>query len=144
MASNNVPAPTWFKVVAIVALVWNLLGMIAFVMQVSMTPEAIAMLPEEQRILYENIPYWVNGAFAAAVFGGTLGCIFLLTGSKLARLAFIVSLIGIALQNFHAFIISKALDVFGAAGLIMPIVVMVVAVYLLLISIQGRQKGWLV
>ena len=48
-----------------------------------MTAEDLAALPLEQQPLYENIPAWVTGAFAIAVFGGSLACILLLIRKKL-------------------------------------------------------------
>ena len=35
-------SPLWFKIVAVVALIWNLLGAIAVIMNFTITPEAIA------------------------------------------------------------------------------------------------------
>ena len=59
--------PRWFSVVAWVALVWNLLGVMAFAAQMMMTPEMLAALPEAERNLYENVPMWATIAFACAV-----------------------------------------------------------------------------
>ena len=71
-------APKWFMVVAAVLLVWNLLGVMAYVMQVTMSPETLAALPQEQRQLYESTPAWATAAFAVAVNFGALGCVLLL------------------------------------------------------------------
>ena len=43
--------PSWFKIVAVVALVWNLLGVMAFVGQMMMTPEMVAELPQAEQDL---------------------------------------------------------------------------------------------
>ena len=66
-------APTWLKSVAWAALVWNLLGVIAFIMQLLMTPEMISKLPVDQQAAYSNTPLWSTLAFAVAVFAGTVG-----------------------------------------------------------------------
>ena len=70
--------PSWFKAVAITALIWNLLGVVAFVLQMMITPEILAELPAAEQALYANIPSWVTAAFAVAVFSGVLGSLFLL------------------------------------------------------------------
>ena len=49
--------PAWLKPLAWAALVWNLLGVFAFIMQQLMTPEMIALLPENQQDAYRNIPF---------------------------------------------------------------------------------------
>lgn len=69
--------PIWFWIVTIIALIWNLTGVMQFILQVSMTSQDLAILPEDQQALYAVMPSWVNIAFALAVFGGTLGCIAL-------------------------------------------------------------------
>lgn len=54
--------PTWLKTVAWAALVWNLLGVIAFATQALMTPDMISQLPQEQQAAYSNTPLWARQA----------------------------------------------------------------------------------
>ena len=81
----RIKSPTWFMVVAVVLFIWNLLGVMAYVMQVTMSPEVMAALPEEQREMYENIPSWAMAAFAIAVHGGALGCLLLILKKKILQ-----------------------------------------------------------
>ena len=69
---------TSFWVISTIALLWNLLGVMSFFMQVFISPEALDVLPEAERALYDSSPAWMNVAFAIAVFGGALGCVGLL------------------------------------------------------------------
>lgn len=78
-----------FWIISVLALLWNLLGVMAYIMQVTMTPEALQALPAEQQALYTNVPAWATAAFAVAVWGSTLGCILLLLRKKLSTLFFI-------------------------------------------------------
>ena len=41
---NSSPIPTWFWVASILALVWNLMGVMAYIAQVTLTPEALAAI----------------------------------------------------------------------------------------------------
>ena len=47
--------PIWFKAIVIVLLIWNLMGVFNFVMQLYMTEEAILALPENQQIFLQRI-----------------------------------------------------------------------------------------
>ena len=76
--ATTVRPPKWFWIVASIAFVWNLMGVAAYLMQVTMSDETLAALPAEQQALYASTPAWATGAFALAVFGGALGCLFLL------------------------------------------------------------------
>ena len=135
-------SPTWFTVVAAVLLVWNLLGVMAYVMNVTMSPDAVAALPEAQRQLYENTPTWATAAFAVAVNGGALGCVLLLLKKNLAGLVLQLSLAGVLVQMFHAFFISNSFEVFGPGGLVMPIMVVVIAVYLVWLAARAKASHW--
>lgn len=135
--------PTWLKTVAWAALVWNLLGVIAFVMQALMTPEMINQLPQDQQAAYANTPLWASVAFAAAVFSGTLGCILLLIQKALARELFMISFVAVILQQYYNFIVIDSLSMFGPSALFMPFLVILVAISLLVISHQGKAQRWL-
>ncbi len=135
--------PTWLKPLAWAALIWNSLGVIAFVMQMMMTPELISKLPIDQQAAYSDIPLWSTIAFAIAVFGGLLGCIFLLKKKALAIPTFTVSLAAILLQQYYNFVVINSIDLLGASAVFMPISVIIIAIGLLYISIKGKQQSWL-
>lgn len=135
-------APRWFMIVAVVLLVWNLMGVMAYIMQVTMSPEVIAALPEAQRQLYENTPAWATAAFAIAVNGGALGCVLLLLKRNLAGLFLQFSLAGVLVQMFHSFFMSNSFEVFGPGGMVMPVMVIVIAIYLVWLAASAKNRGW--
>lgn len=140
-AQNAVPRSFW--IISGVALVWNLLGVAAFVAHMSMTEDALMQLPEAQRTFYEAMPEWANAAFALAVFGGALGCVLLLLRRSWAVPVFITSLAGLLAQLYHAFIMARGLEVFGSGGLIMPAITLVIAVLLVWYSRSANEKAWI-
>ncbi len=142
MSDETIKAPTWFMAVAGVLLVWNLLGVMAYVTQVTMTPEALAALPEAQRHILENTPEWATAAFAIAVNGGALGCVLLLLKRSLAGLFLQLSLAGVSVQMFHSFFRSKSFEVFGPGEMIMPIMIMVIAIYLVTLAAKAKARRW--
>ena len=137
------PSPKWFSVVAVLALIWNLLGVMAFISQIMMTPEMIEEMPKAQQTLYQDIPLWANAAFAVAVIAGTLGCVLLLLKKVLANTLFVLSLLGILVQNYHAFFIADAIGALGMTSIIMPLIVCLVAIALILFASKAEQKHWL-
>jgi hypothetical protein len=134
---------TVFWIIGIIALIWNLMGVYAYLTQAYMTDEALAALPEAQRALYDNLPAWVTAAFAIAVFGGALGCILLLLRKKLATSILAVSLIAILVQMTYNLFMSKASEVYGPGGMIMPVMVIVIGLFLVWYSKSVDTKGWL-
>jgi len=138
----RIKAPTWFMVVAVVLFVWNLLGVMAYIMQVTMSPEVLAALPDAQRELYENTPTWATAAFAVAVHGGALGCLLLILKKNLAGLLLQLSLAGVLVQMYHSFFLAKNFDVFGPGAMVMPIMVMVIAIYLVTLAAKAKARKW--
>ena len=132
-----------FWIIGVLALVWNLLGVVSYVMQVTMTPEQLAQMQDAERLLYTDVPAWATGAYAIAVFGGTLGAIALLLRKAWAVPVFIVSLLAIVVQMGHAMFMTDALSVLGPTAAIMPLVIVLIAVGLLLYARRARASGWL-
>ncbi len=140
---TNLPVPKWFMPVAIIAVIWNLMGVGAFFGEVFKSDEAIAALPELERALYESFPLWATIAFAIAVFGGAVGSIGLAMKKKWARPVLLASLIGIIIQMFYSLIIAKSTEVYGPGSVIMPIMVILIGVALVWLSRKADAAGWL-
>ena len=137
------PPPKWFWVVSSIALVWNLLGVMAFVTQMTMDPAALAELSDAQRNFYETTPVWATLAFAVVVFGGTLGCVALLLRKSWAFLMLAICLAGIVVQISHSLFIGNGVEVFGPQGLILPALTFGIGVILVWFAIYSAKQGWL-
>jgi len=142
MTTTNKPA-SWFWVVSLIALIWNLLGAMAYIAQVTMSPEAFQALPENERALMESAPTWATSAFAIAVWGGVLGCILLLLRKKLATMVLIISFIGVLVQMYHSFFISNSIEVYGPGGMVMPVMVLGIGMFLIWFSRKSSANGWI-
>lgn len=135
--------PTGYWIIAVLALLWNLLGVAMFCMQVALTPEQLAAMPPEQRQIHEAMPGWVQGAYAVAVFAGVLGAVGLLLKKRWATTFFLWSLIGLVAQCLGVFLLTPAWQVLGPAGLLMPILLLAIALFLLSYSRRAAARGWL-
>lgn len=135
---SNTKPPVWFWIIAVIALLWNGLGVMAYLMHAFITDEAIAALPEEQQaeFLVEH-PAWYTAAFALAVFCGALGCLALLLRKKWALILFIISSITATVQQVY--IIATVEE----ASPVMPIMVIIVCMILIWFAKKGIAKGWL-
>ena len=131
------------KIFAWVMVVWNAMGVLAFVSQLLMTPEMIAQLPEAQQEAYKNIPTWSMVAYALAVFGGLLGSLMLALGKKLAFPLLVVSLAGVLVQQFYNFVIIDSIALLGPSVVLLPAVVVIISILLVVISQRGVKAGWL-
>jgi hypothetical protein len=141
-AASEKKTPKWFMIVVVVLLLWNLLGVMAYIMQVTMSPEVLATLPDAQRQIYESTPAWATAAFAIAVNCGALGCVLLLLKRNLAGLFLQLSLAGVLVQMYHAFFMSNSFEVIGPGGLVVPVMVVVIAIFLVVLAARARANNW--
>lgn len=130
-----------FLIIGIVALVWNIMGVMAYLDQAYMTEEELLAKSVAEQALYTNIPAWVTGAFAIAVFGGAMASILLLLRKKLATFVFILSFAGIVTQMTYNFFMSNAAEVYGPGGMIMPVMVLIIGAFLIWYSKKMEQQG---
>lgn len=136
--------PTWFWIVAVIALLWGLAGCAAYLMQVTMTPADIAKLPPAQAELMALMPAWLDGVYAIAVWIGLAGAAALLLRRRIARSLYIVSLIAVIVQFGWIFAMTPIFARMGfleAAGF--PIFVAVAGVALIWFAGLATQRGWL-
>jgi len=138
-----VPRRWTYWVIAFIALVWNLIGLAMFFVQARMTPEMIAAMPPEQQQVYAATPAWLNVAFGVAVVAGVLGSLCLLLSKRWAIPLFLVSLLAIVVQMVGAYAFTPAWQAYGPAGLAMPVMLVVIALYLWWYARSAKAKGWL-
>lgn len=143
MSNPGKPVPRWYMISAVVAILWNLLGVSMFAMQVMMTPEMLAELPDPERELIASTPVWVTAAFALAVVGGLLGSIGLALRKRWSLLFLWLSLLGVLVQNGHGFLFSDALAVYGLQAMILPALVIVIALLLVMMARNANTRHWL-
>jgi len=132
--STNKP-PIWFWIVSVAALLWNLAGVAAYLMQAYMTDEVKAALSAEDQAMYTNLPSWYVAAFALAVFCGALGCIALVLRKKWATILLLISLICVIAQMSY---VAFGLDMTNAMTVITPLI----SIILVWFSRKSQQEGW--
>lgn len=135
--------PRSFLIISIIALVWNLFGVMSYMMHVTMSPESLAQMAEAERALLESSPAWTTGVFAISVFSGVFGCVGLLLKKAWAAPLFLVSLFSVIVQFGHWLFLTDAMEVYGTEAVFMPLLVTVIAVFLVWYSRDAKNKGWL-
>ncbi len=132
--------PMWFLVVAGLALVWNLMGVAAYLNQMTMD---LSALPEAQRFFYQSIPAWATAAFAIAVFAGVAGSIGLLLKKRWAIPVLVVSFVGAVVQMTHSLLLGNGLEVFGTSALILPLITLAIGLALIGFAMLSKNRAWI-
>lgn len=143
MENQSMKLPIWYWVIAIIFLLWNLIGVGSFFAQSLMTDDMLQALPPAEQELYKSYPLWTFIAFAIAVFGGLIGSIGLIMRAKWAKTAFIVSLVALIPQMIYNIFFTNTAEVYGSSSLLMPVMIIVSGVFLVWYSGYCIRKGWL-
>ena len=140
MTGKSVTRVHWsFWAIGAVALIWNLLGCVNFVVQIN--PDMVAAYRATEQAIIKGRPAWATGAFALAVFGGAAGSVLLLFRRSAAIYLFVASLIGVIATMVHTLGAGITFGVGEILGIIlMPLAV---ALFLLWYARRARGKGWI-
>jgi len=131
-----------FWIVGAIGLIWNVMGVMNYIVQ--MDANAIAAYPESHRAIIVGRPAWATGAFAIAVFGGTLGCILLLLRKPTAVYLFMASLLGVAVTMIHTLGIVGSTAGFSLLEIFMMVLMpLVVAAFLVWYSKYAERRSWI-
>lgn len=142
LVSSSGP-PRSFYVISGLALAWNLLGVALYVMQVTMTEEALAALEPAQRALMEATPSWLIGVYALAVNTGALGSLLLILRKTWAVPVLVLSLLCIVVQMGYSLTMTQAIEVYGGAVVAQSAFITAVGIYLVWYSRRAKDNGWL-
>ncbi len=141
MTTTNKPS-IGFWIIAIIALIWNAMGVMTYLMEQYKVEAYRADFNAEQLALIDSAPAWSTALFAIAVFGGLLGCLFLLLRKKMATPLFLISLLCILINTGYSMFGTNQIELFGPVnGIVMPLVVVVIGVFLYLYSKKATAKG---
>ena len=140
------PCPLWFKIVAVVAILWNIMGLMAFIFDIQMTPEELAEmdLHPAMKEAYANSPTWNWIAYGVATICGFLGSLMLLLRKKIVLPILGLSLVGVLVQFFGWYFTTNIFSEMGMSAMGMPIAVVIIAIYLYFLSHKAKKAGWLV
>ena len=134
--STNKP-PIWFWILSIIALVWNGMGVNAYLQQAFKTESYQTMYSQEQLEIAANMPAWVTAAFAIAVFAGALGAIGLLLRKSWAVKLWFLSLIAVIIQMGYTLINGYE------SSIVMTVMIILFALFFVWFSRMSRNKDWL-
>jgi len=130
-----------FWLITLLALIWNLGGIINYLMQTNL--ELVANLPETHKAIIMGRPAWATGGFALGGFGGALGCLMLLFKKSASRYWFYASLVGIVITMLHTVNIAISSVNFTLAEIIIMIALpLLVAVSLIWFTLFAMRKHW--
>ncbi len=146
MSEESASKPTTgYWIISAVLLTWNLIGLMFYYQQSTLTPEIMANagLTVEQIAHITNTPAWGHSGYAIAVNAGVLAAILLLLRKAWAVPLFVLSLVGALVQDLDAFVLRDAMQAWGPSAVYLPLIVIVICAFEIWYSLGAKKKGWL-
>jgi CHASE2 domain-containing sensor protein len=136
--------PMWFRVVAVVLILWNLMGAYACIQQFRLGADAMGDATAYDRRLYASLPAWYNWVFALAEISGVAGTVALLLGRRIATPLLIASLVFVAVQFGYLFATSDIIAAKGVWTTYFPAFIALICILQIWLARLGERRGWLV
>ncbi|MEQ8403845.1 MAG: hypothetical protein RKE49_02025 [Oceanicaulis sp.] len=147
MAEASAPSaaktPVWFYIIGVVAVLWNAMGAVDYVMTQFRVEAYMASFSEEQLAYFYGFPAWFVAVWATAVWSALAASLLLLFRSKLAAPIFLLSLAGFVINTIYTFAFTPALEIMGAGNVVFSGVIFASLVFLWWFSRFSETRGWL-
>jgi hypothetical protein len=115
LAKRTTRIPWHLWAVGGIALLWNAVGALDFVMTQTKSDAYMSGFTPEQLAFFYELPPWVVAAWGIGVWGGVLGALLLLFRRRLAAWVFLASLLAVVATTFHNYVLSNRMEVNGDA-----------------------------
>jgi len=114
-STEQTATPWHLWTVGIIGLLWSSVGALDFVMTQTKNEAYMSAFTPEQLDFFYGIPMWAIITWGIAVWGGTIGSIFLLIRKRLAVNLFLFSLIAMIVTSIQNYALSNGLEIMGDA-----------------------------
>ena len=129
------------KAFVMILLVWNLLGVSLFVIDLLVD---LTTLNDAELEFRSRFPLWIKMFNVAAVTLGLLGSIGLVLRKAWSKSVLIMSLISVIIQMYHSFFVANSLDYLGNSEVILSCIIIAGALTLVWIADFYKGKNWFI
>ena len=141
--NNAVKVPAWFRIVAIVLVIWEAMGCYACYSQIKLGAAAMGPVDAWSLKYYAALPIWYNWVYAAATLGGLLGGLALVLRDKRAAMLFWLSLAAIVVMFGYAFLATDLIAHKGLGQVLpFPLLIAAMGAFSVWLARHAARNGW--
>ncbi len=139
----TVKPPIWFYIIAVVAVLWNAMGVFDYIMTQYRVESYMGAFTEAQLDFFYGFPAWYVAIWATAVFAALVASLLLLVRMKLATPLFALSTVLFVINAVYIFGFTAALEIMGVSNVIFSAVIFATLLGLWWFSRMAERRGWL-
>lgn len=143
MNSNIQKPKVAFWIIASIALIWNLTGVMQFLMQAMNTEAFRSQYSPEELAIADALPSYYIVIFGIAVFASAIGAILLILRRKLSIPFLFVGFIAVLGQSAYNLFINEGRSALGPAAYIMLLVILLASFLIWWYSKYCKKKAYL-
>lgn len=141
---TKVKPPAWFWIIAVVLIVWEVMGCFACMMQIRLGAAAMGPVDDWSLKYYDALPIWYNWVYVVATFGALLGGVALLLRDSRASAIYWISFIAIIIMFGYAFAVTDLVTHKGLMQVLpFPIFIGLVGAFSIWFSRLAQKRGWI-
>lgn len=118
-------APRSYWIVAVILLLWALMGDAAYLADVTTDLTALARTDPDTAQSFALMPAWIWSAYAVAVWFGTGGAVALLLRRRMAVWLYAISVIAIIVQFGWTFLVTDLIADKGPSVILFPMFIFI-------------------
>jgi len=136
--------PLWFSILAVVFIIWNLIGVLQYLGQVTMDDATKNQMDQELLKLMNATPKVITALFAIAVWSAFSASILLLLKKASALLLFRLSLIAVLIQTAYTILATNGPELVGVVSYYgLQTSIIVIGILQIYFSRKAILKNWI-
>jgi len=136
--------PLWFSILAVVFIIWNLIGVLQYLGQVTMDDATKNQMDQELLKLMNATPKVITALFAIAVWSAFSASILLLLKKASALLLFRLSLIAVLIQTAYTILATNGPELVGVVSYYgLQTSIIVIGILQIYFSRKAILKSWI-
>ena len=133
------PLSFWF--ISILALVWNIKGVISFIGIIFISDENLNLLSVTKKEYLTSIPVMISAVYAFSIFAGIIGSVLLLLKRNESALIFLVAFISQIVYQHYFLVIQESIKI-TSTNAFYPLIYVIVSFLLLVFASSNHKKEY--
>jgi len=144
MTNQPIKNPLWFSILAVVFIIWNLIGVLQYLGQVTLDDATKNQMDQELLKLMNATPKVITALFAIAVWSAFSASILLLLKKASALLLFRLSLIAVLIQTAYTILATNGPELVGVVSYYgLQTSIIVIGILQIYFSRKAILKSWI-
>lgn len=135
--------PVWFWIVAVIATLWNFMGVFDYGMTQLGVDWYLAGFTEEQLAYFTGFPAWYVAIWASAVHLAFIASLAMFVRTRFTAPLFLAALVLFVISAVYLYGFTPAMEMMGTGGLIFSAIIFLSLVALWRVCRHGVNQGFL-